>query len=350
MQVPFISVDIEPTNRCNAKCYFCPRDQTPHQGLMSRETFDQALLRAIEFRPFALDTMKRDISISLCGLGEPLLNKQTPAFVKSVREIGLDCGMASNAALLDEKAGTALLEAGLSRISINVGETGEDYEAIYKLPWERTRDNVIRFRQMAGDNCDVQIILVNHRQDQGHIEEMKEFWGEAGLTSFFGFELMNRGGALFVDHMQYQEFDEIEAARELLLTRGDQEAVCHAPFVFLFVGYDGQYYLCCSDWKKEAPMGDVFEKSFVDVAGAKLAHVATRQPVCATCNFDPVNRVAEELHAMRVGTGNQIRLDRILDDVMEDEATVRQFLAGAGVDRAVDVPRRDRRMIPVKSI
>ena len=45
-----MTVDIELTNRCNAKCYFCPRDQTPHQGLMTPEVFDQALARAIEFR------------------------------------------------------------------------------------------------------------------------------------------------------------------------------------------------------------------------------------------------------------------------------------------------------------
>ena len=45
-----LSVDIELTNRCNAKCHFCPRDQTPHEGLMSPEVFDQSLLRAVEYR------------------------------------------------------------------------------------------------------------------------------------------------------------------------------------------------------------------------------------------------------------------------------------------------------------
>ena len=44
------TIDIELTNRCNAKCHFCPRDQTPHQGLMSPEVFEQALHRAVEYR------------------------------------------------------------------------------------------------------------------------------------------------------------------------------------------------------------------------------------------------------------------------------------------------------------
>ncbi len=42
----FLTIDIEITNRCNATCHFCPRDATPHQGIMSVETFDKALARA----------------------------------------------------------------------------------------------------------------------------------------------------------------------------------------------------------------------------------------------------------------------------------------------------------------
>ena len=75
------SIDIEPTNRCNAKCHFCPRDQTPHQGLMSPEVFSQSLLRAAEYRDLALEKLGEDVDISLCGLGEPLLNRHTPEFV-----------------------------------------------------------------------------------------------------------------------------------------------------------------------------------------------------------------------------------------------------------------------------
>ena len=29
-----VVIDFEVSNRCNAKCHFCPRDQTPHQGSM----------------------------------------------------------------------------------------------------------------------------------------------------------------------------------------------------------------------------------------------------------------------------------------------------------------------------
>ena len=34
---------------------------------------------------------------------------------------------------------------------INVGEHDGDYEDVYKLPFEKTRDNIVRFAQDAGD-------------------------------------------------------------------------------------------------------------------------------------------------------------------------------------------------------
>ena len=111
--MPF-SVDIELTNRCNAKCHFCPRDQTPHEGLMSPEVFDQSLARAIEYRGGrAASCSTRPVRISLCGLGEPLLNRHAPD-VASARCATPASRSRSrrNGSLLDERRGQALLDAG----------------------------------------------------------------------------------------------------------------------------------------------------------------------------------------------------------------------------------------------
>ena len=83
-----LTVDIEPTNRCNASCHFCPRDATPHQGLMTVEVFEQALARAVEFRETVADQHGWNMTVSLCGLGEPLLNKHLPAWVGAVKAAG----------------------------------------------------------------------------------------------------------------------------------------------------------------------------------------------------------------------------------------------------------------------
>jgi hypothetical protein len=78
--------------------------------------------------------------------------------------------------------------------------------------------------------------------------KMKRFWQERGIELFHPFEVMNRGGALFVDEMQYASYPEQIEAMALFEARG-AEPVCPAPFILLFIGYDGQCYLCCSDWR-----------------------------------------------------------------------------------------------------
>jgi len=296
MRFPHVRVDIEPTNRCNASCSFCPRDMTPHVGLMSQDVFSAALAHTERLKELVTTELDLTLGVSLCGLGEPLINPLTPQWIRELRAADLEVSVTSNGALLDQERGDELLEAGLSEIMINVGEQGDDYEEVYGLPWERTRERVVRFAADARDRCNVTIVLVDHRSDPSHIEAQKGFWRGHGLSRFVSYEVMNRGGSLFVDHMQFADYPEQARATSMFAERGGTPP-CLAPFVFPFVGYDGYYYLCCSDWKKEAATGHVFEHSFADAIAAKLDHVSTRRAPCETCNIDPLNRLTSELRA-----------------------------------------------------
>ena len=287
-------VDIEPTNRCNAKCYFCPRDATPHQGLMTPEVFEQALGRCDELRTQAARARPSGAQDEPVRAGRTAPQPRHADVRPEGARGGLRLHDVEQRRAARRARAHALLEAGLQRIAINVGDRDADYEDVYKLPFERTRDNVLRFKELAGDACEVIIVLVDHRRDRAHLESMRQYWGDFGMRAFMEYEIMNRGGALFVDHMQFEEYPQLAEARQLLAGRG-VEAVCPTPFAYLFIGFDGQYYLCCSDWKKEVPLGSVADTSFSDVMVAKLAHARSRQPVCKTCNLDPLNKLTEAL-------------------------------------------------------
>ena len=343
------TVDIEVTNRCNADCHFCPRDQTPHEGLMTESVFDRALERAEEFRDAVSHLDDPVVRVSLCGLGEPLINPRTPGWVKEVKDAGFTCDMSSNGALLDERRGGAVLDAGLDSVMINVGDIGDAYEAVYKLPWQRTHDNIVRFAEMAEGRCEPIIVLVDYKQDAAHVEEMKQFWRERGLTNFLEFDIMNRGGSLFVDHMQFETLPEMQSAQELIDEQGGH-AICATPFAYVFIGYDGNYYLCCSDWKKEVSFGTVFKSSILDITRGKLEHVLSRGTVCRTCNIDPLNYLTDEMHAARRGgdttfdagaSATQIvQLSRKIEGVLEEiDPGVTSGLSG-------QTPKR-RRLIPL---
>ncbi len=351
MALPF-NLDIEPTNRCNASCTFCPRDQTPHQGLMSTETFDQALLRAVEFRDTLVGVAGQSMKVNLCGLGEPLLNRHTPDFVRQVREAGFECSISTNASLLDAARATALLDAGLQGAAINVGELDDDYDAIYKLPFETTLDNILRFRQMAGPDFNLQIVVVDHRGDGEHMQKIFEFWRAHEINQFLPFSIINRGGALSVDHMQYEAYPETARARDLLESR-DIRPMCGVPFQLPFIGYDGQYYLCCSDWKKEAPLGSVFDFGFVELTREKFRHVLTREPVCKTCNLDPVNVLTDKLRAQAAGEIDQSDVDAsvssMLDGMVEVQRMIEILDPGAVAAVSAEVPST-RKLIPLRVV
>jgi MoaA/NifB/PqqE/SkfB family radical SAM enzyme len=290
---------------------------------MSPEVFEKSVERVVEFQSQFPD---KEVSVNLCGLGEPLLNRNAPAFVRQVRDAGFTCGMSSNASLLDEARGRALLEAGLQRIHINVGEHDQDYERVYKLKFQKTHDNVVRFAELAGDDCEVEIVLVNHRRDKQHLKNMQEFWRQRGLTHFMVFNIMNRGGALFVDHMQFESYPELEEAKARFAADAFTP-LCAAPFIFLFIGYDGQYYLCCSDWKKEVPLGSVFEESFLSIRQQKLHHVTCREPVCKTCNLDPTNQLTDELRSIGAGSADEDTTLALMGELKFQAQIVEQVVA-----------------------
>lgn len=351
MLPPRINLDIEMTNRCNADCYFCPRDQTPHQGLMSAEVFARTLERAVELREVLAETTERELQISLCGLGEPLLNPRTIDSVALVREAGFRCAVASNGSLLSEDKSRRLLDAGIQEIDLNVGEQGEEYERIYGLPFDRTLENVIRFAEMADGRCQVNIVLVDHREDAAHRETMMEFWRSHGLDDFVVFPLINRGGSLAVERMRYDDAAMIAGARALVAGEIDRP-ICMGPFVFLFVGYDGHHYLCCSDWKKEVTLGTVFDKSFVDVLGPKLDAVRTRANVCHSCSLDPTNALVDLMRQQDAGTIEQpwfdARVRTTVSDTREVETIIDSLSPGLTTGRTA--PAENRRLIPVRSV
>ena len=297
-------VDIELTSRCNASCSFCPRDQTPHQGLIDDRTFTAALERAVEYRdalvelqrlePGYFDTSGDTIWLSFCGMGEPLLHPRVVEYVERAAAAGLRPIINTNAALLTPQLAEDLMDAGLKMACLNVGEIDEQYEAVYHLPFERTRANVEHFLTAAPGRCSPVIVLVDHRDDPDHASAMRDYWAQRGAQSFMPFRLVNRAGALRVDEQvtAWQAYGQ-EAARVLEEQGGWTQ--CWVPFVYPFIGYDGNYYLCSSDWRKEVNLGTVFERRLADLLEDKAEQVCGASPICRECTHEPTNALAHSM-------------------------------------------------------
>ncbi len=350
-----VVVDIELTNRCNARCGFCPRDETPHQGLMAPEVLARALARAVELNDAPVPAL-RIREVSFCGLGDQLLNPDVARYVRATRDAGLEVAVNTNAALLDAERGARLLDAGVTRLFVNAGEIGADYEAVYGLPFERVHRNVRRFAAMAEDRCELYVVLVDHRRDDEHIHEVERFWREQGVVRFFRLDLLNRGGSLDLEGMDFERAPQHAEALDRLGATGSVHG-CLGPFAFPFIGYDGRYYLCSSDWRKEAAVGDVFDASILEVVARKLELVRSRQLVCHGCNHDAVNRLTARLAERDAGLVGEDEVDQLAADLADQaagiEAVAAQVAAHLAAHRARSGGRGDearpRRLIPVSA-
>ena len=318
-----ITVDVELTNRCNTVCDFCPRDRTPHQGLMDEETFAVVVDRLVELRTQARELLDGEVRMSFCGLGEQLLHQRGPEYVGRVCDIGFEPSMCTNGARLDLDHATRLVDAGLRRIYVNCGEIGDDYERVYGLDFDQLVANVSGFLDIAGARCELHIVLVDHLQDPERMAAVRAFWRDLGVEFFFASPMLNRSGSLSVDGMDFARSPRLAEAASLLGGAGARPR-CGAAFAYPFIGYDGSYYLCSSDWEKKVATGSVFSGPILGTYAQRLAVTGSRDPICRHCNHDPINRVTAALAALDEGLIDASELRDLVDDVTTTAVVVEQ--------------------------
>ena len=312
MKFSHVLVDIELTNRCNALCSFCPRDNTPQQGYLSRENFYQTIDRVLEL-PQPLP------KITFTGQGEPTLHSDIVEFMHYTTEKGLRVGMTSNASRLHEDLSRDLVAAGLKEISLSISDFGADYEEVYNLDFETSMSNALKFVEIAKDQVEITINIVEHDINKSKLEEMKEFWRSHGVNRFQVFAQNNRGGACENGKLFLESRATLDEAGQLMREHGIS-TLCDAAFKFLFVGWSGNYYVCCNDYEKTTPLGHVTETGFTELNGTKLELLAKGGiSACLDCDLDPTNRVREILLERDHGFADDADVERILKNLKRDQ-------------------------------
>src|SRR3954470_18513115 len=102
---------LETTNRCNLLCTTCPRtyEELEPPADMSWELFTSIVDQ--------IPGLQRAV---LHGVGEPMLVKKLPAMVHYLKKRGTYVLFNTNATLLGDKNGRALIEAGLDELRVSL--------------------------------------------------------------------------------------------------------------------------------------------------------------------------------------------------------------------------------------
>jgi radical SAM protein with 4Fe4S-binding SPASM domain len=113
---------VEATNRCNLLCQTCPRTFTAYEP---PQTLSWANFLGIVEQ---FSQLQRAV---LHGVGEPLLNKELPRMIRHLKAFGATVLFNTNATLLDDAWGRALIDSGLDELRCSVdGAEPETYAAI----------------------------------------------------------------------------------------------------------------------------------------------------------------------------------------------------------------------------
>ncbi len=276
-------VDVELTNRCNATCTFCPRDNMPQMGHMSRENFYSTVKRIADAGP--------DHVISFCGTGEPSIHPHFGEFVEYAAKSGLQTQLTTNASRLTRDISEKIVSAGIKRINFSITGIDDVYERIYGLSFAPVRKNILDFVEAADGRCIININLVDYEKYEADLDlkAVRQYWKDLGIEKFSVMRITNRAGAISMAGGTGESYAEAVTANQAILAKHDLNGLCAIAFDTFHIGWDGQYFLCCHDWKHEAPFGHVATHSIAEVYEMKKRYFSEKEMICHRCMHYPAN-------------------------------------------------------------
>ncbi len=262
---------------------------------MSDEIFRQAVSRAEE----------AGVEVMLTGQGESLIHPRFDACIDYLAGRKVPFALTTNAALLTPERSAFLLDRGIRRVTFSVSDLGEDYEEVYNLDVEQMHRHVDAFMAQnaareESSRAEVWISVVEHDINRDKIPLMREYWESRAVTGVHVYRQITRGGACETGHYFLRSNRFVEEAEKLLAEKG-VSTLCHLAFVAPFVGWNGNYYICCSDYEKVEPLGTVFDYSIDTLDTVKMRSIARGNRACQRCNYDPVNLVREAMFEVEQG-------------------------------------------------
>lgn len=238
------------TAHCNLKCPNCPNVSLSfHKGYMSDEVFERTLRY---LPPYKSDT------ISVHGMGEPLLHPKLITYLKRLAELEVNICMSTNGILLEEDLSKEILsifsklDKTILYVSFHTKKSVENWYKFLQLYKTYPDNNIIFWGQ-----------VLEHNQEQVH-----EWLEEVGIGDPHNHpHILYKPSHSFAGNVSGRrtEYSDIEVAnkiRKCYYIR--QRKVC--------VMWDGTLKSCCFDTEVTYDVGNIFEfeKCNIDPRGYEL--------------------------------------------------------------------------------
>lgn len=252
-----LRVNIDPCDACNFKCDFCfqCKSDSFKGNVMSVDLFERVITQLKEFDdPINV--------IHLFALGEPLLNKNVPFFIRRIRQenVAEEVKIATNGSLLTHSLIDELMEAGLDELQISLnGLCDDDFRRIVNVN--------VSFDQML-DN--IHYLYENRRSCHVHIKIIGDYFSK-DAQDFFVNEIGDYADTINIDGVTnhwsgLKSTDKNQQQYAVGDCAFEEWPVCSLCFYELAIHSDGTVSPCVADWRKdEDNLGNVKELSLKEI-------------------------------------------------------------------------------------
>lgn len=241
----FSEVEFNITGLCNRLCVFCPRVD-PEVFPNVNEHISLDLYKKILADLKAINYSGR---VSFSGFGEPLLHPQHLDLIRATREVLPDCWLdvVSNGDRVTAEKMKELFEAGLTTLLISMYDGPEQVEQFESMIAEARlpRESVIlRERYLA--------------PEQG-----------------YGINVTNRAGMVTVKELGVTVLAE------------PMKHPCYYTHYRMMIDYTGEVLLCPHDWGKKLIVGDLNQRSILELWTGRILSSVRRRLGDGDRNFPP---------------------------------------------------------------
>ena len=261
-----ISFAIEPTTACNLGCPECP------SGLkqFSRATGN---LKEGTFERIMDQLAKESMYLTFYFQGEPYINPQFLAYVRSAANRKMYTATSTNAHFLSDDNARKTVESGLDRLIISIDGTTQDTYSSYRVNGELDKviegtKNIIKWKKKLKSktpNVVFQFLVVKPNEHQ--VEEVKALGKELGVdkVKFKTAQLYDykNGHELMPENNKYSRYHKLPDGTYGL--KNELLNHCWKLWNSCVFTWDGKVVPCCFDKDASHQFGDINNTTFRDI-------------------------------------------------------------------------------------
>ena len=302
-------VQLEPTNLCNQRCIFCPRNthMDAALGVMTFENFKKVYKQIPNIGDLQLN-----------GLGEPLLNKEIFKMIQYANDKGSNVTLTSNCELMTEEKAEKLVKSGLNLLKISMDTIDpEVYSKIRKGNLDKALAGIKRVvaakKKLGSRRPIIWFNSIIMKDNYKNMLDIVKLGSDLGIDSvrfkpINVFDIYEENNLLVPKEELFKYIEQTSKAskdykvnhnlEKLLVEKHsyyrpkNSKCPCYAPWLEVYIQWYGGIRLCCEFYETKYDLGNIFEEDFSKIWNSrkfqKIRSIFIQGemdfPVCKNCN------------------------------------------------------------------